>query len=212
MFAKILGLTYSTGDAWKEQRKFALQVFRNVGIGKSSLTHQIQDECLHLRCEIDKVQNIPFNPAKVLQSAVSNVICQLAFGIRHEYADESFLSVLDRLTAFFSQNPPTTGISFQPWMLHIPPVRRKFDEARHRLNAIHQHFASIIEERKLSFNPDALPNDYIDAFLKEAHANRGNYFTGIQDEFHFREENFFKNVKILRFSSFLESILLFQTY
>lgn len=63
-------------------------------------------------------------------------------------------------------------------MLHIPPVRQKFEETRQRLNAIHHHFAEIIKERRLNFNPDAEPTDYIDAFLKEAHNNKGNFFTG----------------------------------
>ena len=48
----ILGLVFGTGKQWTEQRKFILQVFRELGFGKRKMESVILEEVLELIQEL----------------------------------------------------------------------------------------------------------------------------------------------------------------
>ena len=71
------GLVTSYGDRWHKNRRFSLRLLKDLGMGKSRLTHQIHEEARELvqafkKCIGDK-QKIP--PA--LSMCVLNVISRM---------------------------------------------------------------------------------------------------------------------------------------
>ncbi|XP_031824875.1 cytochrome P450 2J2 isoform X2 [Sarcophilus harrisii] len=94
---KSFGLTLSNGQAWKQQRRFALMTLRNFGLGKKTLEDRIREEAMFLIEAIREEKGQPFDPHFQINNAVSNIICSVTFGHRFEYHDSQFRELLKSL-------------------------------------------------------------------------------------------------------------------
>ena len=61
-----------------------MRALRDFGVGKKSIELRIKDEATAVLEEFAKQAHSPFNPNKLLQKAVSNIICSVCFGERWE--------------------------------------------------------------------------------------------------------------------------------
>ncbi|KAB0346977.1 hypothetical protein FD754_011834 [Muntiacus muntjak] len=100
-----LGIVFSNGEIWKQTRRFSLMVLRNMGMGKRTIEHRIQEEALCLVEALKKTNGSPCDPTFLLSYAPCNVICSIIFRNRFEYSDENFLALarsLDENATIFS--------------------------------------------------------------------------------------------------------------
>lgn len=119
------GLFFSNGNVWRRQRRFAMATLRTFGLAKSSIEQSICEESHHLleamgkekgwqrtlnkkskmEKENTRTRNIssfsgePFDPVPLLNNVVANIICQIVFGRRFDYQDQTLQSMLTNLTA-----------------------------------------------------------------------------------------------------------------
>ncbi|DAA14858.1 TPA: cytochrome P450, family 2, subfamily C, polypeptide 19-like isoform 1 [Bos taurus] len=105
-----LGIVFSNGEKWKQTRRFSLMVLRNMGMGKRTIEHRIQEEALCLVEALKKpMVGSPCDPTFLLSYAPCNVICSIVFRNRFEYSDENFLT----LAKYFDEN---AKILSTPWI------------------------------------------------------------------------------------------------
>ncbi|XP_004749688.1 cytochrome P450 2C21 isoform X2 [Mustela putorius furo] len=104
-----LGVVFSSGETWKQTRRFSLTVLRNMGMGKRTIEDRIQEEALCLVEALKKTNASPCDPTFLLGCAPCNVICSIIFQNRFEYGDKTLLTLIE----YFHEN---LLISSTPWI------------------------------------------------------------------------------------------------
>ncbi|CAB1444503.1 unnamed protein product [Pleuronectes platessa] len=161
-----LGILFTNGYLWKQQRRFALFTLKYFGVGKRSLESTIQDEFSHLSREIAGHEGKPFNPHLAINNAVSNIICSLVFGHRFEYGNEKFLTLI-KLIDTASQ---IEGSIWAQLYNEFPMLMRRLPGPHHTLQKIFGEMVKFmkieINQHKKDWDP-AEPRDFIDCYLTE---------------------------------------------
>ncbi|XP_054996031.1 cytochrome P450 2J2-like [Sorex araneus] len=175
------GLLMSSGQTWKEQRRFTLTTLRNFGLGKKSLEERIQEEAYYLIQLIKEENGKPFDPHFKINNAVSNIICSITFGERFEYQDEKFqglLRMLDEVVWLEASTWCQLYGMFPTLMNLLPgPHRTLFNDWQN----LKLFVAEMIKNHKRDWNPDE-PRDFIDAYLKEIEMHKGETSSSFDEE------------------------------
>nr|XP_020042942.1 cytochrome P450 2C3-like isoform X2 [Castor canadensis] len=104
-----LGVVFSSGERWKQIRRFCLMVLRNLGMGKKTIEDRIQEEALCLVDALKKTNGSPCDPSFLLACVPCNIISSIIFQNRFDYDDKKF----HRLIAYIHEN---ARIVSTPWI------------------------------------------------------------------------------------------------
>ena len=80
-----LGIVFTEGELWRDQRRFALSVFRNFGMGRNLMEQKILDEVVSFVDTLSKDSmeqrcDLPFR----FEVCVGSIINDMLFGYRFE--------------------------------------------------------------------------------------------------------------------------------
>ncbi|XP_054995792.1 cytochrome P450 2J2-like [Sorex araneus] len=175
------GLLMSSGQTWKEQRRFTLTTLRNFGLGKKSLEERIQEEAYYLIQLIKEENGKPFDPHFKINNAVSNIICSINFGERFEYQDEKFQGLLKMLdeVVWLEASAWCQFYNIFPTLINLLPGPHQtlFNDWEN----LKLFVAEMIKNHKRDWNPDE-PRDFIDAYLKEIEMHKSETSSSFDEE------------------------------
>ncbi|XP_055954831.1 cytochrome P450 2B19 [Patella vulgata] len=166
MIGKRRGIVSSSGQLWKDQRKFALETLREFGFGRTILEDKIHEEIEVFIEVIRKHNGRQFDMFRSTQSAISNIISSLVYGQRFEYDDPLFNEFLERVEENFNNLGNTGLINFLPVIRFLPGDFFKFKRTLANVAfAEDDIIRPSIAEHKRNFDPHHT-DDYIGSYIK----------------------------------------------
>ncbi|OWA51245.1 putative Cytochrome P450 2J2 [Hypsibius exemplaris] len=164
------GIGTPGGSTFKEGRKFMLQTFRDLGMGKSKLQGSIIQEANGLVDLANKFNGQPFDPFPLLNTAVANCVGALCFGPEFSRNDPSFGQVLTGLSIAESYRYTLSPLQWFPWLRFLPgPFQKKWHQTVANTKERLQFVRGMVKEHRVTFS-QANTRDYIDAFFhRQAH-------------------------------------------
>lgn len=160
------GVAFSSGERWKQLRRFTLSTLRDYGMGKKSIEERIQEEAQFLVTSFRNKKGGPFKADFPLRCATSNIICSIAFGERFDYEDQSFLKrmgMIAQVIRVLSSPWAQLYNNFPRIMNFLPGPHQKFFQ---NITSIKSFLSKTIQSHKEVHQKD-FPRDYIDTFLNK---------------------------------------------
>ncbi|XP_060622746.2 cytochrome P450 2J5-like [Anolis sagrei] len=175
------GITFSNGDLWKQQRRFAVGTMRKLGTGRKSMESQIEVDAQKLVEIFAREKGQPFDPALPIINSVSNVTCIMLFGHRFPLEDENFKELIDAIECTFKFGGSPVHILFElfPWILkRLPGPHMKALESIKIMFSLGKK--EILKHKKKLSSRE--PQDFIDHYLLHIEKEQKNDPTSIFDE------------------------------
>ncbi|XP_050392965.2 cytochrome P450 2B4 [Patella vulgata] len=187
------GIVLSSGQLWKDQRKFALETLREFGFGKTILEDKINEEIGYFVEMIGNQKGREFDMWRLTQASVSNVISSLVYGQRFEYEDPIFKKFLEKVEENFSAVGSTAVMNFLPFLRFLPGDLFKFKRTIRNVKTAEMELIEPSINDHLKNYDENNTNDYISSYIKEmkrvektgeqSYINRENLTKAIGDLF-----------------------------
>jgi len=163
------GIINSEGPLWKSQRqflhkeKFGMKHYGGIG-GSTQMESRITNEVIYLLESIQREKTSPFNPAPILNCAISNVICSIIMSTRFNHNDEKFqrfMHLFDEGFRLFTMTGPT---AYLPIVKYLPGVRNTISELNRNREEMLKFVQFIIDNHKSDLD-GSKPRDLVDSYL-----------------------------------------------
>ncbi|KAK3597330.1 hypothetical protein CHS0354_010967 [Potamilus streckersoni] len=166
MISQNKGIVCSTGDLWKEHRKFALITLRNFGMGKSVLEEMIHKEVSTLLSSVDKQNQQPFDLSAIVHTSTFNVIAALAFGGHFNHDDPRFVQMLAAMNENMRNLGSSSAVNFFPFLRHLPGDLFKMKKTLQNVDLVEEYINEILDKHVEEYDESKV-EDFVSAFIKE---------------------------------------------
>ncbi|XP_048253649.1 cytochrome P450 2D14-like [Haliotis rufescens] len=161
------GLSGSSGELWREQRRFALNTLREFGAGRNIMEDKIHEEISQFLEAFETERGQGFDCTRLVHNAVSNVICSTVFGKRFEYTDPRFIKILKALEEYFAILGVAGVANVLPFLRFLPGDLFKFKKMMRSIDTIISQLVDPMIKEHLQKHDDDNVDDFIHAYIKE---------------------------------------------
>lgn len=174
------GVVFTDGDPWKDHRRFALTVLRNLGLGKNTMQNKILDELAVTikRINEQRKSGILYQDiGKHIDLTISSVISSLVFGFSYT-GDSEKTKDFERIKISLNKieddfGHPLTFILFGKAhrYKHFPVIGDLYASFTKHKNIVFELLQKIVDTKRKEINLEDAnePNDYVEAFLVKQH-------------------------------------------
>ncbi|CAD5209536.1 unnamed protein product [Bursaphelenchus okinawaensis] len=189
LYAGNWGIALANGDSWREQRRFALKILRDFGLGKNQMEARIGAEIELLLEQVNKdiddgIENIDF--FNYTDMATGSVIGRIVLGRRFTKEHEDEFYRIKTLTSKITQSfgsPFSNLVRQNPWMLNLPIIKGRAEANKKTSTELIEYLQKHIDRHieQTDYTQDMEPSDFVDAYLLErqkhlyAHGEEGMY-------------------------------------
>lgn len=157
------GVIFSTGQVWKDLRRFTLTTLRDLGMGKKGIEDKIHEEITEVNKAIELTRGRPFYLKKPIGDAVINIIYNIIFGQRLEYDDPDFEEIYSIFNFLFKNGSNVLIENFLPWVEYIP-LKTTAKTLLANDNKLKKYIYQKIQEHRQTFDENNI-RDFVDMYL-----------------------------------------------
>lgn len=171
-----LGIINAEGPLWKGNRRFLHQQkfgMKHWGMGSEQMEARVTQEVHYLLNSIKDEKTNPFNPAPILNCAISNVICSIIMSTRFHHNDTKFKRFMHLFDEGFRLFNLTGAMVFIPVLKHLPGTTTALNALKENREEMLEFVRYIIKDHKTSLKTES-PRDLVDSYLIEMETAKEN--------------------------------------
>ncbi|KAF4523114.1 hypothetical protein B566_EDAN003128 [Ephemera danica] len=181
-FGKNMGVFFTNGPFWREQRRFTLRHLRDFGFGRRSMVILIHEEARALINTINAAISDPdndFDLLPLLPLLSINVLWTIMAGKRHDLDDSEFQKLTRSVLNFFRDGNPINPVRISPFLQKIPIINAAYKRQLACMKEIKEYIQKTIDEHVLTYDENYM-RDFMDVFIREMREKPDSTFTGEQ--------------------------------
>ncbi|XP_071452856.1 methyl farnesoate epoxidase-like [Hetaerina americana] len=183
------GVLWTSGEKWKEQRRFTLRHLKDLGLGKRSLEGITHEELEAVFAEIDKLSGGSkagwLNPVPVhdiLGTAGVNVLWYVIAGKRYSHTDPYLNKLMGNVKELIKISEPAGGLATVfPFLSRIFPLLSNLQMVVKLRESLRKFIRDEVEMHRGSFDGEN-PRDFIDTYISEVDKNKDNETTWFEEK------------------------------
>ncbi|XP_046558214.1 cytochrome P450 2J6-like, partial [Haliotis rubra] len=160
-------ITGTSGELWREQRRFALNTLREFGAGRNTMEDKIHEEISQFIEAFETDRGQGFDCTHLVHNAVSNVICSIIFSKRFEYTDPLFITFLKTMDEALANMGSAGVVNVLPIVRFLPGDLFKFKKTMQNVKKVESLLIDPMTEQHVKNHDDDNVDDFIHAYIKE---------------------------------------------
>lgn len=171
-FDKKLGVVFSDGPYWVEQRRFAVRHLRDFGFGKKSMEGMILDQVEDI---VKEMKNHPIiQVSSLFNVSILNMLWGMIAGVTYERNDERLKYLFEKINrAFRAGSAAGNAANAFPILRKIAPGLSGYKHVMDTVKDLQDFFREIIKEHEKTIDENN-PRDLIDVYLRELKQQSSN--------------------------------------